>query len=59
MQRHEQETHLPSAFAGALTLVSRSEAEAAGTAEWVGRVKVEGIFLTRITLDPSNISLKA
>lgn len=58
MQGHEKQTHLPPAFAGALTLVSRSEAEAARTAVRVGGVKIEGTFPTGITLDASNISLQ-
>lgn len=56
--RHEKQTHLPPALAGALTLVSRSEAEAAGTAVKVGGVKIEGTFPTGITPDTSNVSLQ-
>lgn len=58
MQRHEKQTHLPPAFAGALTPVSCSEAEATGTAMRVVRVKIEGTLPTCITLDTSNISLQ-
>lgn len=58
MQEQEKPTHLPPAFAGALTLVSDSKAEAAGTAERVWGVKIEGPFPTSITPDPSNISLQ-
>lgn len=58
LQRQEKQTHLPSAFAGALTLVSCSETEAAGTAMGVRGIKIEGTFLTGITLEASNISLQ-
>lgn len=58
MQGHEKRTHLPPAVAGALTLVSCSETEAAGAAVKVGGVKIEGTFFTGITLDTSNISLE-
>lgn len=58
MQRQEKQTHLPPAFAGALTPVSRPKAEAACTALRVGGVKEEGTFPTGITLDASNIFLQ-
>lgn len=58
MQGHEQQTHLPPALAGALTPVSRSEAEATGAAVRVGGVKIEGTFPTGIALDASDISLQ-
>lgn len=51
-------THLPPAFAWALTLVSGLEAEAAGTAVRVGRVKEEGTLPTGVTPDTSNIHLQ-
>lgn len=51
-------THLPPAFAGALTLVSGPEAEAAGTAMRVGVVKIEGTFPTGIAPDTSYVSLQ-
>lgn len=51
-------TDLSPAFDGALTLVSRPKAEAAGAAVRIGGVKIEGAFLTSITPDTSNISLK-
>lgn len=50
--------HLPPALAGALTLVSGTETEAASTAERVGAVKVEGALPTGVTLDASNIFLQ-
>lgn len=55
---HEKQTHLPPALAGALTLVSRPEAEAAGTAVRVGGVKIEGTLPTGIAPDTSNVSLQ-
>lgn len=58
MQRQEQRTHLPSAFAGALTPVSCPKTEAAGAAVRVGGVKVEGAVLAGVTLDANNISLQ-
>ena len=58
MQRHEKQPHLPPAFAGALTLVSGSETEAAGAAEWVRGVKMERTFPTSIAQDASNVFLK-
>lgn len=57
-QRQEKQTHLPPALAGALTLVSCSKTEAAGTAMRVGGLKMEGTFLTGITLNASNIFLE-
>ncbi len=57
MQGHEKRAHLPPALAGALAPVSRTEAEAAGTAVRVGGVKKEGTYPTGITLDSSNIFL--
>lgn len=59
MQGHQKaNTHLPPAFAGALTLVSGPEAEAAGTAMRVGVVKIEGTFPTGIAPDTSYVSLQ-
>lgn len=50
-------THLPPAFAGALTPVRGPEAEAAGAAKRIQWIKVEGTFPTCITPDTSHISL--
>lgn len=58
MQRQERRTHLPSAPAGAPTLVSRPKTEAAGAAERVGGVKVEGAVLAGVTPDASNMFLQ-
>lgn len=58
MQRQEQKSYLPSAFAGAPTTVSCPKTEAAGAAVRVGGVKVEGAILADVTLDASNIFLQ-
>lgn len=58
MQRQEQRTHLPSAFAGAPTPVSCPKTEAAGAAVRVGGIKIEGAVLAGVTLDAGNIFLQ-
>lgn len=51
-------THLPPAFAGALTLAVGSKAETADTAPGVGGVKVEGPISTGITAGSLDVSLQ-
>lgn len=57
VQKQEERTHLPPAEAGAPTLVSRSETEAAGAAVRVGGVKEEAAVLAGVTLAAGNMFL--
>lgn len=58
MQKQEERTHLPSAEAGAPTLVSCPKTEAAGAAVRVGGVEVEAAVLAGVTLDAGDIFLQ-